>query len=224
MAPKRGVDLYMGSTYKRVNTVDQHMCNIYLSSTIYSNNVKYSKCQLFTLRTRQSSRTLFPLFAAKTSSRIFDGFCKFSNKVAVPESKCFFGNRDGRLTPVAQQQLLLLHVWHFAVSLISQDENNSLLGTNNVPLWEVNMSFQTLAIPSWQLITSLCKEKSPFEAQHLIIHKLNECLCFSDSNCFVNSCSRELSPILTMRIRLRLVIVIHTISEIHLLVNISKKK
>ena len=49
-----------------------------------------------TLGTRQSSRTLFPLFAAKTSSRIFDGFCKFSNKVAIPESKCLFGNRDGR--------------------------------------------------------------------------------------------------------------------------------
>ena len=87
-----------------------------------------------TLGTRQSSRTLFPLFAAKTSSRIFDGFCKFSNKVAIPESKCLFGNRDGRLTRVAQQQLLLLRVWHFAVSLISQDENNSLLGTNNVHL------------------------------------------------------------------------------------------
>ena len=87
-----------------------------------------------TLGTRQSSRTLFPLFAAKTSSRIFDGFCKFSNKVAIPESKCLFGNRDGRLTRVAQQQLLLLRVWHFVVSLISQDENNSLLGTNNVHL------------------------------------------------------------------------------------------
>ena len=87
-----------------------------------------------TLGTRQSSRTLFPLFAAKTSSRIFDGFCKFSNKVAIPESKCLFGNRDGRLTRVAQQQLLLLHVWHFAVSLISQDENNSLLGKKNVHL------------------------------------------------------------------------------------------
>ena len=80
-----------------------------------------------TLGTRQSSRTLFPLFAAKTSSRIFDGFCKFSNKVAIPESKCLFGNRDGRLTRVAQQQLLLLRVWHFVVSLISQDKNNSLL-------------------------------------------------------------------------------------------------
>ena len=44
--------------------------------------------------------------AAKTSSRFFDGFCKFSNKVAIPESKCLFGNRDGRLTRVAQ---LLLH-------------------------------------------------------------------------------------------------------------------
>ena len=85
-----------------------------------------------TLGTRQSSRTLFPLFAAKTSSRIFDGFCKFSNKVAIPESKCLFGNRDGRLTRVAQQQLLLLRVWHFVVSLISQDKNNSLLGTNSV--------------------------------------------------------------------------------------------
>ena len=87
-----------------------------------------------TLGTRQSSRTLFPLFAAKTSSRVFDGFCKFSNKVAIPESKCLFGNRDGRLTRVAQQQLLLLRVWHFVVSLISQDENNSLLGTNSVHL------------------------------------------------------------------------------------------
>ena len=73
-----------------------------------------------TLGTRQSSRALFPLFA--------------SNKVAIPESKCLFGNRDGRLSRVAQQQLLLLCVWHFAVSLISQDENNSLLGTNNVHL------------------------------------------------------------------------------------------
>ena len=87
-----------------------------------------------TLGTRQSSRTLFPLFASKTSSRIFGGFCEFSNKVAIPESKCLFGNRDGRLSRVAQQQLLLLRVWHFAVSLISQDENNSLLGTNNVHL------------------------------------------------------------------------------------------
>ena len=39
-----------------------------------------------TLGTSQSSRTLFPLFAAKTLSRIFDSFCKFSNKVAIPES------------------------------------------------------------------------------------------------------------------------------------------
>ena len=85
-----------------------------------------------TLGTKQSSRTLFPLFASKTSSRIFGGFCEFSNKVAIPESKCLFGNRDGRLSRVAQQQLLLLRVWHFAV--ISQDENNSLLGTNNVHL------------------------------------------------------------------------------------------
>ena len=77
---------------------------------------------------------MFPLFAAKTSSRIFDGFCKFSNKVVIPESKCLFGNRDGRLTHVAQQQVLLLRVWHFAVSLISQDENNSVLGTNSVHL------------------------------------------------------------------------------------------
>ena len=82
-----------------------------------------------TLGTRQSCRTLFLLFGAKTSSRIFDGFCKFSNKVAIPD-----GNRDGRLTRVAQQQLLLLRVWHFVVSLISQDENNSLLGTNSVHL------------------------------------------------------------------------------------------
>ena len=59
---------------------------------------------------------------------------RFSDKVAIPESKCLFGNRDGRLTRVAQQQLLLLRAWHFAVSLISQDENNSLLGTNNVHL------------------------------------------------------------------------------------------
>ena len=50
---------------------------------------------ILTLGTRQSSRTLFPLFAAKTSFRIFDGFCKFSNKVAIPESKCLFGNGDG---------------------------------------------------------------------------------------------------------------------------------
>lgn len=87
-----------------------------------------------TLGTRQNSRTLFPLFAAKTPSRIFAGFGKFSNKVAIPESKCLFGNRDGRLIRVAQQQLLLLRVWHFAVSQIPQDENNSLLGTNNVHL------------------------------------------------------------------------------------------
>lgn len=87
-----------------------------------------------TVGTRQSSRTLFLLFAAKTLSRIFAGFCKFSNKVAIPESKCLFGNHDGRLIHVAQQQLLLLRVWHFTVSLISQDENNSLLGTNNVHL------------------------------------------------------------------------------------------
>ena len=64
----------------------------------------------------------------------FDGFCKFSNKVAIPESKCLFGNREGRLTRVAQQQLLLLRVWHFVVTLISQDENNFLLGINSVHL------------------------------------------------------------------------------------------
>ena len=167
---------------------------------------------------------MFPLFAAKTSSRIFDDFCKFSNKVAIPESKCLFGNRDGRLTRVAQQQLLLLRVWHFVVSLISQDENNSLWGqtmsiwTQITPLWEVNMSFETQAIPSWELITSLWKEKSPFGAQHLIIHKLNKRLCFSNSNCFVNRGSREQSLILTMKIQFRLLVVIHTISEIHLLV------
>ena len=45
-------------------------------------------------KTELSSRTLFPLFAAKTSSRIFDGFCKFSNKVAIPESKCLFAGRN----------------------------------------------------------------------------------------------------------------------------------
>lgn len=65
--------------------------------------------------------------------------------------------------------------------------------TQITPLWEVNMSFETQAIPSWELITSLWKEKSPFEAQHLIIHKLNKRLCFGDSNCFVNRGSRELS-------------------------------
>ena len=56
--------------------------------------------------------------------------------------------------------------------------------TQITPLWEVNMSFETQAIPSWELITSLWKEKSSFEAQHLIIHKLNKRLCYSDSNFF----------------------------------------
>lgn len=88
----------------------------------------------FSLGTRQSSQTLFPLFAAKTSFRFFDGFCEFSNKVAIPESKCLFGNCDGRATRTAQQHLLGLRVRHFPVSLISQDGNNSLLGTNNVHL------------------------------------------------------------------------------------------
>ena len=111
-----------------------------------------------TLGTRQSSRTLFPLFAAKTSSRIFDGFCKFSNKVAIPESKCLFGNRDGRLTRVAQQQLLLLRVWHFVVSLISQDENNSLLGTNSVHL-HTNI-FQTWAKILRRWAQDVCKDKA----------------------------------------------------------------
>ena len=46
--------------------------------------------------------------------------------------------------------------------------------TQITPLWEVNMSFETQAILSWELITFLRKEKSPFEAQHLIIHKLNK--------------------------------------------------
>ena len=61
-----------------------------------------------TLGTRQSSRTLFPLFAAKTSSRIFDGICMFSNKVAIPESKCLFGNRDGRLTRVWWPSIIIV--------------------------------------------------------------------------------------------------------------------
>ena len=111
-----------------------------------------------TLGTRQSSRTLFPLFAAKTSSRIFDGFCKFSNKVAILESKCLFGNRDGRLTRVAQQQLLLLRVWHFVVSLISQDENNSF--------WEQTVSIWTqMFVQTWAKILrrraqDICKDKA----------------------------------------------------------------
>ena len=62
--------------------------------------------------------------------------------------------------------------------------------TQTTLFWEVNMSFETQAILSWELITSLWKEKSPFEAQHLIIHKLNKRLCFSDSNCFVNRGSK----------------------------------
>ena len=111
-----------------------------------------------TLGTRQSSRTLFPLFAAKTSCRIFDGFCKFSNKVAIPESKCLFGNRDGRLTRVAEQQLLLLRVWHFVVSLISQDENNSF--------WEQTVSIWTqIFVQTWAKILrrwaqDICKDKA----------------------------------------------------------------
>ena len=108
----------------KLDTVDSEVSCHILAMVLY----------YLTLGKRQSSRTLFPLFAAKTLSRSFDGFCKFSNKVVIPESKCLFGNRDGRRTCVAQQQLMLLRVWHFAVSLISQDENNSLLGTNNVHL------------------------------------------------------------------------------------------
>ena len=60
-----------------------------------------------------------------SSFRFFDGFCEFSNKVAIPESKCLFGNRDGRATRTAQQHLLGLRVRHFPVSLISQDGRNA---------------------------------------------------------------------------------------------------
>lgn len=74
------------------------------------------------LGTRQSSRTLFPLFAAKTLFRFFDGFFEFSNKVAIPESKCLFCNRDGRATRTAQQH---------SNSLLGTI-NNSLVGTQIV--------------------------------------------------------------------------------------------
>ena len=88
-------------------------------------------------------------------------------------------------------------------------EQTVSIWTQITPLWEVNMSFETQAILSWELITSsVWKEKSPFEAQHLIIHKVNKRPCFSDSNCFVNRGSRELSLILTMKIQLRLLVVI----------------
>lgn len=198
----------------------------------------------FSLGTRQSSWTLFPLFAAKTSSRFFDGFCEFSNRVAIPESKCLFGNRDGRATRAAQQHLLRLRLRHFPVSLISEDGNNSLLGTNNVHL-DTNNSLMGSKLVFRDTNNSLLgtMNNSLVGTQIVFRGATSNCLlranafwdlgtCTSSSDysqakqtsllqrfeLFCKRSSRELSLVLTMRIRLRLLVVIHTISKVHLLV------